>query len=148
MVEIIKILGTPTREEICNMNRNLGRQSFLVVRVQLLTRRSAEFKFPLVLQHSWVKGNMLTLVVLSVEAIVTYFLPLVFRDKAPSDCVDLMSKLLLYDPRKRYSPMQVVKASSRMFLTSSPYQACAHDCFDDLREGSSLLPDGRPIPAR
>eukprot|EP00960_Hanusia_phi_P058035 763751-Hanusia_phi.AAC.4 len=33
-------------------------------------------------------------------------------------------------------------------MFSRPWQACAHDCFDELRECSSVLPDGRPIPAR
>lgn len=92
LVEIIKVVGTPTREEIQAMNQNY-----------------TEFKFPQIKAHPWSK---------------------VFRSKAPAEAVELMSKLLVYTPDRRITPMQ----------------SCAHMFFDELRDPTTRLPNGRPLP--
>jgi len=63
LIEIIKILGTPTKEEINAMNPN-----------------HTVFKFPQLKPHPWAK---------------------IFRNKCPSNAIDLVSKLLRYDPKQR-----------------------------------------------
>jgi glycogen synthase kinase 3 beta len=54
----------------------------------------------------------------------------VFRSKAPAEAVDLMSKLLVYTPDRRLTPMQ----------------SCGHVFFDELRDPNTRLPNGRPLP--
>ncbi|XP_030023275.2 glycogen synthase kinase-3 beta isoform X2 [Manduca sexta] len=92
LVEIIKVLGTPTREQIREMNPNY-----------------TEFKFPQIKSHPWAK---------------------VFRACTPPDAISLVSRLLEYTPGARLSPLQ----------------ACAHSFFDELREPTARLPNGRPLP--
>uniref|UniRef100_A0A1Y9H212 Protein kinase domain-containing protein n=1 Tax=Anopheles dirus TaxID=7168 RepID=A0A1Y9H212_9DIPT len=92
LVEIIKVLGTPTREQIKEMNPNY-----------------TEFKFPQIKSHPWQK---------------------VFRTRTPPDAIALVSRLLEYTPGTRITPMQ----------------ACAHPFFNELREGSKYLPNGREFP--
>ncbi|GMP61638.1 hypothetical protein CsSME_00024024 [Camellia sinensis var. sinensis] len=92
LVEIIKILGTPTREEIRCMNPNY-----------------TEFKFPQIKAHPWHK---------------------VFNKRMPAEAVDLVSRLLQYSPNLRCTALE----------------ACAHPFFDDLREPTTSLPNGRPLP--
>lgn len=93
LVEIIKILGTPTREQIREMNPNY-----------------TEFKFPQIKPHPWQK---------------------VFRPKTNADAIDLVTRLLEYTPSTRFTPIQ----------------ACAHRFFDELRDASARLPNGRELPA-
>ncbi|XP_062500589.1 glycogen synthase kinase-3 beta-like [Corticium candelabrum] len=92
LVEIIKILGTPTREQIKEMNPNY-----------------TDFKFPQVKPHPWSK---------------------VFRPRTPPDAASLVSKLLEYTPFKRLNPLE----------------ACAHSFFNELREPTIRLPNGRELP--
>lgn len=92
LVEIIKILGTPTREEIKCMNPNY-----------------TEFKFPQIKAHPWHK---------------------VFHKKMPAEAVDLVSRMLQYSPNLRCTALE----------------ACAHPFFDDLRDPSACLPNGRALP--
>ena len=91
LVEIIKVVGTPTREEIHAMNPNY-----------------TDFKFPQIKPHPWAK---------------------VFRNRAPPEAIDLVSKLLRYAPLKRLSPLE----------------ACAHPFFDELRDPAQRLPSGAPL---
>ncbi|XP_037873039.1 glycogen synthase kinase-3 beta isoform X3 [Bombyx mori] len=98
LVEIIKVLGTPTREQIREMNPNY-----------------TEFKFPQIKSHPWAK------------------MPVnrqVFRACTPPDAISLVSRLLEYTPGARLSPLQ----------------ACVHSFFDELREPTARLPNGRPLP--
>ena len=74
LVEIIKVLGTPTREEVEAMNKAY-----------------TEFKFPQIKAHPWNK---------------------VFRSKATPEAVDLMSKLLVYTPDRRLTPLQVMRSKN------------------------------------
>jgi len=92
LVEIIKVLGTPTREQIREMNPNYQ-----------------EFKFPQIKAHPWSK---------------------VFRPRTSSDAIDLISQLLEYTPSKRLSAID----------------ACTHAYFDELREPSTRLTNGRDLP--
>ncbi|XP_014277982.1 glycogen synthase kinase-3 beta isoform X5 [Halyomorpha halys] len=92
LVEIIKVLGTPTREQIREMNPNY-----------------TEFKFPQIKSHPWQK---------------------VFRARTPPEAIELVSRLLEYTPSSRISPLQ----------------ACAHPFFDELRDPTTCLPLGRPLP--
>jgi len=92
LVEIIKVVGTPTKQEIYAMNPNY-----------------TDFKFPDIKPRPWGK---------------------VFRNRAPPDAVDLLSKILRYSPTKRISPLE----------------ACAHPFFDELRDPATKLPNGKPFP--
>jgi len=92
LVEIIKVLGTPTREEIQAMNPTY-----------------TEYKFPQIKGHPWTK---------------------VFRSRTPPEAIDLVSKLLSYTPTTRLSALE----------------ACIHPFFDELREPTAVLPNGKPLP--
>lgn len=92
LVEIIKILGTPTKEQIVLMNPNY-----------------TEFKFPQIKAHPWHK---------------------VFRSRTPPDAIDLVSKLLVYDPEQRLRAIDVL----------------AHPFFDELRDSKTRLPNGNALP--
>lgn len=93
LVEIIKVLGTPTREQIQAMNPNY-----------------TEFKFPQINAHPWKK---------------------VFSTRTPQDAIDLLAKILVYNPTIRLSPMEALL---------DPF-------FDELRDESTKLPNGNPCPA-
>jgi glycogen synthase kinase 3 beta len=81
LVEIVKVLGTPTKEELHAMNPLYK-----------------EFKFPRHQPVPWAK---------------------VFGEVAvPSEALDLMTRMLQYDPKSRITPLQ----------------ACAHPFFDELRD--------------
>ncbi|XXQ34219.1 Protein kinase domain-containing protein [Plasmodiophora brassicae] len=92
LVEIIKILGTPSRDEILAMNKQY-----------------TEFRFPQVKAYSWAK---------------------VFRGSLPDDGIDFISKMLIYRPDQRLTPMR----------------ALAHPFFDELRQPGITMPDGKPLP--
>lgn len=92
LVEIIKVLGTPTREQIQAMNEHY-----------------TEFKFPQIKAHPWNR---------------------VFRSRTPPEAIDLVSRILQYDPTSRVSPLE----------------ACAHPFFDELRDPNTVLPSGRKLP--
>lgn len=92
LVEIIKVLGTPTREQIQAMNEHY-----------------TEFKFPQIKAHPWNR---------------------VFRSRTPPEAIDLVSRILQYDPNARVSPLE----------------ACAHPFFDELRDPNTVLPSGRKLP--
>ena len=91
-VEIIKILGTPQREEILAMNPDY-----------------TEYRFPQIRPLPWEK---------------------VFRHRTPKEAIDFVSRLLCYDPSKRPRPLVSLL---------DPY-------FDELRDPSTKLPNGQPLP--
>ena len=68
-----------------------------------------EFKFPQIKAHPWNK---------------------VFRSRTPADAIDLISKILVYNPEQRFKPLE----------------ALLHPFFDELREQSCRLPNGNPLP--
>ncbi len=94
LVEIIKVLGTPSKQEIFAMNPHY-----------------TDFKFPFINPSPWAK---------------------VFaaNKKACPDTIDLLSKMLVYDPVKR--------------ITAG--DAMAHPFFDSLFEPGATLSDGLPLP--
>ncbi|CAO3627983.1 kinase-like domain-containing protein [Cunninghamella echinulata] len=91
LVEIIKILGTPSKQEIAAMNASY-----------------VEHKFPQIKPHPLHK---------------------IFVG-ANEDAVDLLSKMLRYDPQQRISAIE----------------ALCHPFFDDIRDPNMRLPNGQPLP--
>ncbi|XP_037096026.1 glycogen synthase kinase-3 beta isoform X1 [Syngnathus acus] len=81
LVEIIKVLGTPTREQIREMNPNY-----------------TEFKFPQIKAHPWTKVSQQT----SVCAMGVQ----VFRPRTPPEAIALCSRLLEYTPTARLTPLE------------------------------------------
>uniref|UniRef100_A0A6A7GA61 Glycogen synthase kinase-3 beta isoform X3 n=1 Tax=Hirondellea gigas TaxID=1518452 RepID=A0A6A7GA61_9CRUS len=92
LVEMIKILGAPTRAQILAMNHSY-----------------TQFRFPQVTPHPW---------------------ETVFGARAPADAIDLLSKFLLYKPAERLHP----------------FEALAHEFFDELRAEGAHLPNGKQLP--
>ena len=94
LLEIMKILGTPTKEELSNMR---GKYKNL--------------KIPKMNPEPWAN---------------------VFKNKNNDPLyIDLVSKLLVYEPDSRLSP----------------YKALCHPYFDDLRNDDIQLPNGKPLPS-
>jgi len=54
----------------------------------------------------------------------------VFRSRTPKEAVDLISHLLVYNPERRLKPLEAI----------------AHQFFDELRQESTTLPNGSPLP--
>ncbi|KAH0467379.1 hypothetical protein IEQ34_004617 [Dendrobium chrysotoxum] len=77
LVEIIKVLGTPTREEIRCMNPNY-----------------TEFRFPQIKAHPWHKAR------------THVFYSLVFHKRMPPEAIDLASRLLQYSPSLRCTALE------------------------------------------
>ena len=94
LYEIIKILGTPTKEQLKSMNG--------IYKNVKLSKMEPE---------SWAN---------------------VFKNKNNDPLyIDLVSKLLVYEPDSRLSP----------------YKALGHAYFDDLRNDDIQLPNGKPLPS-
>ena len=93
LYEIVKYLGTPTKEELKNMNG-----------------KSKNIKIPKMPARPWANT---------------------FKNKNNDPLyIDLVSKLLVYDPEIRLGP----------------YKALCHPYFDDLRNDDIKLPNGKPLP--
>ena len=93
LYEIIKILGTPTKEQIAEMNG-----------------KYKNIKVPKIQPKQWSQ---------------------VFKDKTDDpQFIDLVSKLLVYEPASRLTP----------------YKALCHPYFDDLRKSDIKLPNGHDLP--
>ncbi|XP_033623924.1 glycogen synthase kinase-3 beta isoform X2 [Fukomys damarensis] len=130
LVEIIKVLGTPTREQIREMNPNY-----------------TEFKFPQIKAHPWTKELQSGSLVKMLEGKKEVSLKMaeedssgtghftsgvrVFRPRTPPEAIALCSRLLEYTPTARLTPLE----------------ACAHSFFDELRDPNVKLPNGRDTPA-
>eukprot|EP01036_Dinobryon_divergens_P029881 gene29882-39049_t len=91
LVEIIKVLGTPTKDELKSMNPSYQ-----------------EFKFPQIRPHPWTT---------------------ILKSTTPPDCIDIISKLLVYVPTVRLKSIET----------------CGHRFFDELRHESTTMPDGSPL---
>ncbi|XP_050697324.1 glycogen synthase kinase-3 beta-like isoform X6 [Eriocheir sinensis] len=116
LVEIIKVLGTPTREQIREMNPNY-----------------TEFKFPQIKSHPWQKVGdraLLTRIADAPNHDKKHQKLRVFRQRTPEDAINLVSRLLEYTPSARITPLQ----------------ACAHKFFDELRDPNTRLPNNRELP--
>jgi glycogen synthase kinase 3 beta len=93
LVEIIKILGTPTKNQILDMNPEYN-----------------EFRFPMIKAYPWQK---------------------VFKNRVVNDdYLDLISKLLVYEPNIRLRPLK----------------SLLHPFFDELRDQNTKLPNGDNLP--
>ncbi|XP_046384133.1 glycogen synthase kinase-3 beta isoform X2 [Ischnura elegans] len=87
LVEIIKVLGTPTREQIREMNPNY-----------------TEFKFPQIKSHPW---QQFMLQRISVPKSTTEHQKIrIFRARTPPEAIGLVSRLLEYTPSSRITPLQ------------------------------------------
>ena len=123
LVEIIKVLGTPTKEQIRQMNSNY-----------------TEFKFPQIKAHPWHKVHHMYLLQLAcqIRGTVVHCPVLtadntfsqVFRPQTLPEAIDLVSQLLEYTPSQRINPME----------------ACAHPFFNELRHPGGKMPNGREFP--
>lgn len=87
LVEIIKVLGTPTRDQIRTMNPNY-----------------MEHKFPQIKPHPF---NKVSRDVAERRSAELNSLPQVFR-KASPEAIDLISALLEYTPTQRLSAMEAM----------------------------------------
>lgn len=93
LVEIIKILGTPSKNQILEMNPDYN-----------------EFRFPTIKAYPWLK---------------------VFKNRIVNEeFLDLVSKLLVYEPNVRLTPLK----------------SLLHPFFDELRDQKAKLPNGDPLP--
>ena len=93
LVVIIKVLGTPTKEEIYKMNPECKDRGF-----------------PVIPSLPWER---------------------VFkRRKVNESYLDLISKLLIYEPDKRLTPLQAI----------------CHPFFDELKDSKTILPNGKGVP--
>jgi len=92
LVEIIKILGTPNKEQIIAMNPKYN-----------------EYRFPIINPYPWNK---------------------LFPSKTDTLAIDFISKVLVYDPKKRLKPIE----------------ALLHPWFDELRDQKTKLPNGNKLP--
>ncbi|CEP16757.1 hypothetical protein [Parasitella parasitica] len=92
LVEIIKVLGTPTKEQILTMNPNY-----------------TDHKFPCIKAHPLSK---------------------VFRSRAPPEALDLLSRILQYDPK----------------LRPTASEAMVHPFFDELRNPETKMATGKDLP--
>ncbi|XP_065159157.1 glycogen synthase kinase-3 beta isoform X2 [Atheta coriaria] len=87
LVEIIKVLGTPTREQIREMNPNY-----------------TEFKFPQIKSHPW-QQSLLARMALP-KCTTEHQKIRVFRARTPPEAIELVARLLEYTPSSRISPLQ------------------------------------------
>jgi serine/threonine protein kinase len=76
--------------------------------IQAMNPNHSSFKFPQIKAHPW---------------------PKVFRNKAPVEAVDLISRLVRYKPGTRMLPFEML----------------THPFFDELRESQARLPNGKPL---
>ena len=90
LLEIVRILGTPSDEQIYQMNKN----------------GDGEFRFSAQrAPKPWEN---------------------VLGDRSSNEVIDLLNKLLCYEPQKRIKPLET----------------CAHPFFDEIRQPGTKLPDG------
>ncbi|ORZ30277.1 Pkinase-domain-containing protein [Catenaria anguillulae PL171] len=93
LVEIIKVLGTPERNQVMAMNPNY-----------------TEHNFPPIRAHPWAQ---------------------IFAPKTPVEALDLIDKLLRYEPNAR----------------PTAWETLTHPFFDELRVADTRLPSGKELPA-
>ncbi|CAH0479741.1 unnamed protein product [Peronospora belbahrii] len=78
--------------------------------IEAMNPNYTEFQFPQIKAHSWSK---------------------IFRSRTPPEAIDLLSKMLVYDPMQRVKPLE----------------AAAHPFFDELRQKNLKLPNDVAAPA-
>lgn len=90
LVEIIKVLGTPTREQIRTMNPNY-----------------MEHKFPQIKPHPFNKVRLWLREWTDAASDADFLIPQVFR-RAPPEAIDLISALLEYTPTQRLRAIEAM----------------------------------------
>ena len=91
LVEIIKVLGTPSREQIKTMNPNY-----------------MEHKFPQIKPHPFSKVRYLSLDEREKGELNVDWPKQVFRPRTAPEAIDLVSKLLEYTPEVRLSAVEAM----------------------------------------
>ena len=93
LVEIIKVLGTPSREQIKTMNPNY-----------------MEHKFPQIKPHPFQKVSFRVLPLARIAQPLTERppYPQVFRPRTAPEAIDLVAKLLEYTPEARLSAVEAM----------------------------------------
>lgn len=76
--------------------------------IERMNPNYSEFKFPHVKATPWNR---------------------VFKSRTPPDAIDLISKILVYDPERRLKPLEAI----------------LHPFFDELRVEGTKLPNGEPM---
>lgn len=89
LVEIIKVLGTPAKEQIVSMNQNY-----------------TNYKFPEIKPHPWPKVFKARHVTIITILVLTRLLMIDCR-AVPPEALDLISKVLQYTPSLRLKPWEV-----------------------------------------
>ncbi|GAB0098095.1 Putative glycogen synthase kinase-3 homolog [Sergentomyia squamirostris] len=112
LVEIIKVLGTPTREQIREMNPNY-----------------TEFKFPQIKSHPWQKLLLEKMQLNSTDT--ERQCKRVFRARTPPEAISLVSRLLEYTPSARITPLQAC---------AHPFFNDLRECNQRLPNGNELPP--------
>ncbi|KAK1232035.1 glycogen synthase kinase 3 [Marasmius sp. AFHP31] len=117
LVEIIKVLGTPSREQIKTMNPNY-----------------MEHKFPQIKPHPFSKVSRAKTCLIDAvwlnELGASSVIPQVFRPRTAPEAIDLVAKLLEYTPGARLSAVE----------------AMVHPLFDELRAEGARMPNGKEFP--
>ncbi|CAG0894561.1 unnamed protein product, partial [Darwinula stevensoni] len=163
LVEIIKVLGTPTREQIYEMNRNYS-----------------EFKFPQIKAHPWQKVRENVQYPIHGGCVLAELLlgqPIFPGDSGVDQLVEIIKVLgtptreQIYEMNRNYSefkfpqikahpwqkvfrartPPEAIDLVSKLLEYTpsarlTPLRACAHPFFDELREVNTRLPSGRELP--
>ncbi|KAF9616914.1 hypothetical protein IFM89_032876 [Coptis chinensis] len=129
LVEVIKVLGTPTREEIKCMNPNY-----------------TEYKFPQIKAHPWHKVFHKRMPHDAVDLVSRL---LQYSPNLRCSAVRNLRTLLILE--FSCSIMWSVKffwsfVFLKCFYGLLQLEACAHSFFDDLRDPNLHLPSGRPLP--
>ncbi|CDW74981.1 glycogen synthase kinase 3 [Stylonychia lemnae] len=99
--------GDKPHSQLVEIIKKLGTPS--EEQIKAMNPNYKEFKFPKVQQQSFAK---------------------IFMSKADNELMDLLGKMLVYDPKKRLNA----------------YQALTHSYFDELRQPGVRLPNGNAIP--
>jgi len=133
LVEIIKVLGTPSREQIKTMNPNYMEHKFPQIKphpfskvclsLQTCAHGNARVMPPFLFFRRTAFYNIL-------DGICSYNVLQVFRPRTAPEAIDIISKLLEYTPGARLSAVQ----------------AMVHPFFDELRQEDARMPNGKDFP--
>ena len=129
LVEIIKVLGTPSREQIKTMNPNY-----------------MEHKFPQIKPHPFSKVGTVVIFGMPGSEMLTFLQ--VFRPRTAPEAIDLVSKLLEYTPEVRLSAVEAMVHpffdELRAEGAKMPNGKEFPPLFDFTREGSWSISDSCP----
>ena len=128
LVEIIKVLGTPSREQIKTMNPNYMEHKFPQIKPHPFSKVCSSLQaYGCV--HSDASFPFFPVTLLW-YGICSYNILQVFRPRTAPEAIDIISKLLEYTPGARLSAVQ----------------AMVHPFFDELRQEDARMPNGKDFP--